>query len=182
VIGRLLLGVAGAAWIVGSLAFRSVLFCMERASESTQTIARNWVIASIPKGSRLVLERYCPQLPNDMFTLFIVDTEGNLAQFKPEDEHASNSQPPRGNIGNLARLQSLDEQAVQYMVLSDIYERYVGEGPEHQGIVATYEQLMHAGSLLYEVNARPGHRSGKHIRIFQFDSRALRSVASGGRE
>jgi Dolichyl-phosphate-mannose-protein mannosyltransferase len=177
-IGRLLLGAALAAWIVGSLGFRSMLDGMERASESTQTVARNWAIANIPKGSRLVLERYCPQFPKDMFTLFIVD-EVNLVQFSQGDEHSRNSRPPGGNIGKLKRLRSLEGQAVQYMVLSDWYDRFVREGSEQQDIVATYEQLMHAGRLLYEVKAERGKRSGPPIRIYQFDSGALHSVASG---
>ena len=177
-IGRLLLGAALAAWIVGSLGFRSIVDGMERASESTQAVARNWAIANIPKGSRLVLERYCPQFPKDMFTLFIVD-EVNLVQFSQGDEHSRNSRPPGGNIGKLTRLRSLEDQGVQYMVLSDWYDRFVREGPEQQDIVATYEQLMHAGRLLYEVKAERGRRSGPPIRIYQFDSRALHSVASG---
>ncbi len=66
-IGRLLLAAASAIWIVGSLGVQSVFDGIERASESTQTVARNWAVANIPKGSRIVLERYCPQFPKDMY-------------------------------------------------------------------------------------------------------------------
>ena len=177
-IGRLVLGTALVAWIAGSLGFRSLLDDMERARDSTQTVARNWAIANIPRGSRLVLERYCPQFPKDMFTLFIVDGV-NLVPFSQGDEHSRNSRPPGGNIGKLKGLQSLEDQAVQYMVLSDWYDRFVREGSEQQGIVATYEQLVHAGRLVYEVKAERGRRPGPPIRIYQFDGPALHAVALG---
>lgn len=177
-VGRLLLGSALAAWIVGTFSVQAIRDGVERASESTQTVARKWTIANVPKGSRIVLERHCPQFPKDMFTLFVVD-EVSLVEFSQGDEHARNSRPPGGNIGRLKRLRSLEDEGVQYMVLSDWYDRFVEEGVGQQGVVATYERLMHAGKLLCEVKPERGRRSGPSVRIYQFDSRALRSLASG---
>jgi hypothetical protein len=113
---------AAAALLVLCLAVglgRSALgLAREVGAESTQTLARRWIIDHIPSGSSIVEEAYCPQLPRDRHHLYGI-ASGALAEIDPGNPALANWSAPGGRLGALSDVEELRRRGVQYMVLSD---------------------------------------------------------------
>jgi len=170
-----LAGVLGAAIVLGDLVHRSFRQSRAMAAESTQAIARQWVITHVPRGSRIVLERYCPQLPRGMFVLFTVD-KGQLREMDQADSTYVNSRPPGGAVGTLSDVSQLSRNGIEFMILSNFYERYAREGVG--SVAGTYEKLLTRADLLYREDRAPGRNTGPTISVYRLAADATLAAES----
>lgn len=143
----------------------------EMSGTDTRTLAREWILDNIPPGSRLLIEEWASQLPKERYKFFIVKggelthvdaSEIDLAAFRP-----------KGKIGLLKDIKALHREKIEYMVLSNWYNRYLAEKEKYTDYaesVATYEALMKTGRKLYEVKRVPGKNRGSTIRIYRLIS------------
>ena len=147
------------------------------SAPETRTLARDWIIDTVPQGSRLLVEQHTPQFRVEPYELFEVTY--------PEGTHITEAYPmgrisgvakalfiPMGVIGKLKDPEIIRQNKIEYMILSDWYDRYVAEqGPAADPhAVATYEALMRMGTKIYETHSVFGQNDGPTIRIYRFNS------------
>jgi hypothetical protein len=140
----------------------------EMSNKDTRTIAREWILGNIPAGSSLLIEEWAPQLPKERYKFFEIRsgelTEVNVAEI---DLAAFR---PKGRVGALKDLDAIHRQKVEYLVLSNWYDRFVAEKnkyPDYAQIVAVYDRLIKNGSKIYEVKRKPGFNRGSTIRVYK---------------
>ncbi|MEA3385450.1 MAG: glycosyltransferase family 39 protein [Thermodesulfobacteriota bacterium] len=140
----------------------------ELSNKDTRTLAREWILDNIPTGSRILVEKYTPHLPKERY-VFLQAKNGYPAEVDTSKIHKSVFTPGFTKLGTLKDPQKVMEKNVQYMVLSNWYERFLAEEDEHSKIVAAnYETLMSMATKIYEVRSTPGENSGPTIRIYRF--------------
>ena len=143
----------------------------EMSGKDTRTIAREWILDNIPKGSSLLIEEWASQLPKERYKFFEVK-RGQLTEVNSAEIDLAAFRP-KGRIGMLKDLMAIHREKVEYLVLSGWYDRYVAEKndyPDYAEIVAVYETLMTKGSKIYEVKRSPGINMGSTIRIYRLPS------------
>ncbi len=143
----------------------------EMSGKDTRTVAREWILEHIPKGSRILMETYGPELPREQYTFLIVNDQGNLVEINPKEIVHSDFRTFYAPIGKLKHAQAVHDQKVEYMVLSHFYDRFLTEkdrNPDYSKAVLTYEALMNMGVKVYEVHRVYAKNSGPSIRIYRF--------------
>ena len=143
-----------------------VLQGREMSGIDTRTLARQWMISEIPVGSRVLVEIYTPQLPKGLFNFLEVSSDGVLVEVDAEKMNYETFRPG-GHLGKIRDVQDIQRRNIEYIVMSNIYDRYLAERENYSEIVATYEKLMNSGTLIYEVQSTPGINSGPRIRIYK---------------
>lgn len=139
----------------------------EMSGMDTRTLARQWMIDHIPAGSRVLAEIYAPQLPKRLYRFFEINA-GVLIEVDVEKMNHETFRPS-GHLGRIRDVQDVRRQNIEYMVISNMYDRYLAERERYPEIVATYEMLMRSGTLIYEVQGAPGVNTGPRIRIYELD-------------
>jgi hypothetical protein len=138
----------------------------------TRTLAGEWMLAKIPPGSRVLMEAYTPQLPKDAFTFFIVGDDGSLVRPDP-DKARHRLFLPSGSIGRLRDESVLVEERIQYVVMSNRYDRYLAEEEQYPGIVDVYRRIALNARPIYEISGYTAgsvyHVGGPRIRIYQIE-------------
>jgi len=155
--------------VAGPLLREAVVQSRELSGTDTRTLARQWMMQNIPARSTILVEAYTPQFPKELHTFLSVMDNGNLV--KVDTQHLDNAvYRPKGRIGRLKNIAAIYEQGTEYMVLSNYYDRYVGESfmsDEYKEIRRTYEALIQMGTAIYEVSAIPGENTGPTIRVYR---------------
>ena len=76
-----------------------------------------------------------------------------------------------GSIGRLEDAGRAAEAGIQYVVMSNLYERYVAAGGDYSQRVHTYDKILLQADLIHEIPAvrapEPHHRGGPRIRIYK---------------
>lgn len=134
----------------------------------TRTLAREWMMKHVPAGSRVLLETYTPEFSVERYKMFLVDGEGRLAAVKVNTTVSGALFQPDGTVGSLRDHDAIHQERIEYMVISDWYERFRAERERYPEIVATYEELMGMGTLVYEARRTPGVNGGPTIRVYRF--------------
>jgi hypothetical protein len=151
--------------VVGPPAAESVAVAGARAGEDTRTLAGEWIQAHLPIGSRILLERYTPELPRGEYETYFVN-DGVLRRFpSPRDPRVH--VPPDGDTGRLSDARQLDEFGIEFVVLGNLYNRYLAERERYESIVQGYEAVIARGTLIYEITPNPGQSNGPEIRIYR---------------
>ena len=155
----------------------SILQGYEMLRKDTRTLAREWVLENIPKGSRLLIEKYTPHLPTNDYKFFVVNSYeegyegslGELIQLDLSDIKYAVFDPIYTQAGNLKNIQGIYDNKINYIILSNWYERYLKEKDRYKSysdIVDMYEQLMSIGNKIYEI--KPVNKNnGPIIRIYR---------------
>jgi hypothetical protein len=142
----------------------------EASGNDTRTIARQWIIDNIPVNSILLMELYGPQLPKERYVFHYVTNKGVIIKLDPS-LHASAIYRPIGGWSDrfayLKRIEDIQDEGIQYIVLSNFYDRYIAERQVYTTEIATYEEIMRLGSLIYETEPVKGVNKGPKIRIYQ---------------
>ena len=139
----------------------------EMVSENTRTITRNWILANIPKGSRILAEIYTvTRMPKEMYSYYTVNTNGDLEQYVPETSYKP-YYSPGGKIGTITDVSQVFRENIQFMLVGNMYPRYLEDG-NFSNIVNNYENLIANGDILFEIHPVPGDNRGPVIQIFQF--------------
>jgi hypothetical protein len=150
------------------------------ANTDTRTLAHDWILKNVPRGSALLAESNTPQLPKGRFRYY-------WAQFRilPNDDQYENfpvSLPynyPIGAVGTLVDLDSIEQMQIDYIVLSNLYDRLRSEvfhegqagvfGETHREVVM-YEAIMERYELVYEAVPVYGEVTGNTVRIYRVKS------------
>ena len=148
----------------------------EMSGSDTRTLAKEWMMRHVPAGSRVLLERYTPQFPRDLYT-FLQVRHGQVVEVDVRDIPTALFRPPEV-IGRLkdtdALVTGLVTGKIEYMALSDWYDRYSAEREKYADyaqIVATYDALMSMGTKVYEVKRVRGESRGPTIRVYRFEKK-----------
>ena len=144
----------------------------EMSGTDTRTLAREWMMDHIPTASRLLIESYIPELPKDKYQFFRINSDGKLMEIYTKELRTSVFRPhPNRQIGQLKDTQAIRKAKIEYMVLSNWYDRFLSEKekyPDYDEIVETYETLMNMGIKIYEDKPIRGKNQGPIIRIYRF--------------
>lgn len=138
----------------------------EMSGTDTRTLAKEWMMENIPAGSRILLEYYTPQLPRDRYK-FLQVRGGRLVEVDVQKIRTAVFRPSEV-IGKLKDTEALLGGKVEYMALSNWYDRYLAEREsyaDYAEIVATYDALMYMGTKIYEIKSVPGENTGPTIRV-----------------
>lgn len=142
----------------------------ELAGIDTRTMARQWILDNIPPGSGLLMELYAPQLPKERYTFYYVDGNGELVQLDPARHKDATYRPIFGWSTALGTLETVDEirrQGIEYIVMTNWYDRYLAEKQAYPTEVGKYECIMGLGTLIYQVEPADWVNEGPKIRIYQ---------------
>ncbi len=136
----------------------------------TRTITRQWMINNLPSGSSLLAEANTPQLPKRLFKFFQVKkgNDGALIEVDLMKVKADNYMPG-GDLGELKNIYDIQKENINYLVVSDFYDRYLMEVERYPEIVANYEKITKSNKLIYELKQVPGKTTGPRIRIYNLD-------------
>lgn len=133
----------------------------------TRTITRQWMINNIPSGSSVLSEANTPQLPKRLFKFFQVKKGDNGALVEVDLMNVNaNNYMPGGDLGELKNTYAIQKENINYLVVSDFYDRYLMEAERYPEIVANYEKIMNSNQLIYELKKVPGKTTGPRIRIY----------------
>jgi hypothetical protein len=161
--------VAFAVWVgVFALMFvpllhTSLLYGTLLNHPETRTVARQWIIENIPAGSHVLIERHGPQPPRTQFTYY----EEHDWALRAVDiaERPLNNLYAYGEIGNIIDLDSLETADIEYLILSDFYDRYRAEADLFGPQFARYEEIRALGEIIYEIAPIAGEMSGPRVTV-----------------
>ena len=138
-----------------------------RATElrnDTRSAAGAWLLKNIPAGSRLLMEAYTPQLPRGSYEFFGVTGSGFIAR---AGVSSWNPFQPIGQIGNLKELGDLRGQHIDFLVLSNWFERYSAEEALYPEAVRNYRAIIAGTTEIYRIDPAPGRMGGPTIRVLR---------------
>jgi hypothetical protein len=158
--------------VAGLLLRADVAQGMALSGPDTRTLAGDWMLESIPPGSRVLMEADTPQLPRDAFVFFEVYPDGALARVSL-DEIDHWFYHPHGSIGQLQEEDALTDRGIDYVVISNHYDLSVEEGGTYSRRVRTYDTIAQGARLIYEIEGvrtvDAHHRGGPRIRIYEVE-------------
>ncbi|HEY6643342.1 ArnT family glycosyltransferase [Povalibacter sp.] len=141
-----------------------------RASElsrgDTRTQAGNWILANIPDGSVLMMERGTPQLPRGKYVL-LCEQDRHVEDFGSLGVSNAKYQRVNGVIGQLGSVEEMLNSAAQYVVISNEYDRRLAEGEKFSADLLIYDYLFKQASLVHVSVPVQGRLAGPPIRVFK---------------
>jgi 4-amino-4-deoxy-L-arabinose transferase-like glycosyltransferase len=156
-----------------------VLEGLMASRKSTHTLARDWIVKNIPRGSRLLVEENTCHLPKNDYAFFIVDAKGNCVQVDAASAPEAVFNPPPVFAGRLADPGKISEMKIDYFVLGNWVDRFREESRRFPGdseILDNYEKIMSLGDKIYEVSRITHYNQGPTVRVYR-----VRSARSGAR-
>jgi hypothetical protein len=167
--GKALVYIAGVLTLL-PIAFRSVQDAAHRTLPDSRTAARNWIVANIPKDSRILVESHGPQLPRGQYQFFDVDWNGNFTASNLPVHPSSNAEAanivPISNVGTVD-VKTLSQLKIDYVVLSVIYDLYQQEPTRYLRNVENYQKFLRIADPVVEFTPRNDQLQGPNIRIFR---------------
>jgi len=168
------------ALIVNGIFFVALLFPLastvitrgnELAGPDTRTVAGQWMLENLPPNSNILMEFYSPQLSFGAFNYYggLWSGERSLLLLTPE-EFKTDFVIARNITGRIPTEQILNGD-IDYVVITEFYERYLAEADLYQDQIDNYETLMENGELVYEIRPISGQQSGPPISIYQLTNK-----------
>lgn len=163
------------SWVLTPMLILSMAFPMIRADfldggslagKPTRTQAAEWIKENISQGSSVLEEVYTCILPKYEYVFYVINSEGELDKYLPEESYKTNF-APSGRIGELSDITQIKKAGIRYVVMSQMYSRFKNEESRYPDIVKTYEDIMNLGTIVYHVEAIPGESSGPPITIYE---------------
>ncbi|AOW11770.1 hypothetical protein LPB72_20010 [Hydrogenophaga crassostreae] len=148
-----------------------------RSAPDTRLQAREWLLANVPRNSRMLIEAYGPQIPKNHYLLYNnVDT-----RVVRRPQGLLTNVMPSGHLGEGGTLDALSNAGIEYFVISGFYERFKATPDDEDSarIAANYEKLMEGADLMKEFLPATGRgadplranvEGGPHLRIFKIRS------------
>lgn len=143
-----------------------------RTLPDSRTATRDWIVANIPKDSRILVESHGPQLPRGQYQLFDVAWNGNFAARDLAIHPAANANTanitPISNVSTVD-LKALSELKIEYVVLSVIYDIYQQEAARYPENIENYQRFLRIAHPVAGYS-RDGQLQGPNIRIFRLSA------------
>jgi len=164
--------------LIAAPAASSLVIVKGGAGGDTRTTAWQWIMDNVPPGSRVLAEASTPQLPHDTFRLYRIQ-DGRII---PNNDQSRlyiiplRYNMPVGSLGELTDVRLIDRMQIDYLVMSDDYDRRRAESfhPGQEALyaelkreVAMYEEIMNQYELIYEDWPVRGKIAGTRIRIYR---------------
>jgi hypothetical protein len=151
----------GALWLSAPLAATLVQGRM-LANDDTRTIAWHWIVANVPEGAKLLVERYSPQLPNGRYRLFGVEN-GQIVPFESLQGYVI----PVAVVGHLRDPALLYTSGMDYVVLASDYDRRLGEADYYARDLEIYRYIFDRFERVFEIQPQPGLRRGHPVQVYR---------------
>lgn len=138
--------------------------------KNTRTLARDWIVKNVPRGSRLLVEENTCHLPRNDYSFFIVDEKGNCIPVDAASEPEEVYNPPPVFAGRLSDPGRITAMNIDYLILGDWVDRFREESrrfPGHSDIVGNYEKIMNLGDKIYEVSRVRHYNQGPTVRVYR---------------
>jgi 4-amino-4-deoxy-L-arabinose transferase-like glycosyltransferase len=142
------------------------------SGEDTRTLARQWILENIPPGKQLLAEVYAPQLPRDRYEHFVIRDKGvmPLADLAyPHLIYRANFEITQ-DAGKIENIQDICSAGIDYVILSDFYERYLAEKERYPEFVRAYQEIFQLGPTVYEISPTPGINRGPRLRVIKVEN------------
>ena len=163
-------GFALAALVVLGLAIpmgiNSAVEAREFAGDDTRTSAMNWMLENVPAGTRILSEVYTPEFSSTQYEYYGPTGDGTI-YYKSAASIGLDYYIPQGHLGTVSDTQAILDQDIEYVLFSNIYDRYLAEGTTYADRVANYEALFAMGDIVFETEAIEGKSRGPIIRILE---------------
>jgi hypothetical protein len=125
------------------IAYPSFLQIYHRTKTDTRTEAYNWVLENIPKNKHIIVEAYGPQLPAGQYKMsFIIEGVPN------ERAQGSGFVMPARSISWLSDVKVLNQAKVDYVIVSNFYDRYKLYPSGNEGAISNYENFFNKAKLV----------------------------------
>lgn len=145
----------------------SIVQGREMSGVDTRTLAGRWMMSNIKSGSFVLMEAYTPQLPNRLFKFFEVN-RGAIVEINPDSKKHETFLPRLSSrIGEIKKFEDIRKKNIEYIVMSNMCDRYFLERDEYIDVVATCKKIMTSASLIYEIEKTPKVNQGPKIRVYQ---------------
>lgn len=141
----------------------------EKSGSDTRTSGREWILKNIPYGSKLLMEVYTSQLPLKNYTYYVA-TDRRIHPLDISLYTHQDFRPIWGwsdTLGNVMNLREICNSSIDYILLSDLYDRYLLEGGKYPDVVSTYKEILEFGPIIQEFIPAAGVIPGPHLRVLQ---------------
>lgn len=155
---------AGLTALLGINAVHAYQIRAELLAPAPATLARDWSMQHLPKGARILVERYTPQFDNGYFALFEVTPEGHVAR---AGGGVAKYVIPNGVIGDLRSIDLLQTYKIDYIVLGNDFDRRAVESRRYASAIARYEYILAHWPLMYETRATSLLSRGGVVRVLR---------------
>ena len=165
--GRLLgatVGLIVCCAVLWPLAGRAAGYVAAQDREDTRTVARGWILANVPQGSSLLVERHGPQLPLEVYRYREVR---NGAIVNTISDQAGPNIYPRWEMGYLKDKDELRRRGVQYVLVSGQYDKYLADKENFDDVVRGYERIFSVTEPVMVWRAEDGPWRGPTIRLLK---------------
>jgi hypothetical protein len=116
-----------------------------RSAIDTRTQAFEWIIENIPPGKNLIVETYGPQLPSGVYNLSMVVNGVPMARGQ-----RGGFVMPSGSLAGLSEYELLADGSIDFVVVTNFYDRYKLNPKEHKIAIQNYENIFDNALLVKE--------------------------------
>lgn len=143
-----------------ALVIPSVSDALQRGGTTSDSrdIAKVWIEGHVPPGSKLAVEQYTPPISRGEYHVFVA--------LKGELQRDTTTRGYKGVLGDMRALDPLRVEGIEYVVVSDYFDRFRAEREAYPDEVRFYEELFRASDLLYELKP-VGRTKGPAIRVLK---------------
>ncbi len=127
------------------ICYMAVFQIYHRSETDTRTQTHNWITENIPSGSSLIIETYGPQLPSDKYKLFMLN-DGDVVQRPQNPGYVM----PAGRLTSLKSYEDLATSDVDYLVVTNFYDRYKLNPIENRLAINRYDEIFKKSLLIKE--------------------------------
>lgn len=141
---------------------------VELVGLDTRTLTREWMLENLPRGSHILIDEGTPPLPLEFFELYQVQKEV-LEKIDPKNYRHAFVGIDIQEMGKLKDLAEMQNNNIDYFLLSWKYLKYLEEKNRYPEVVATYTKIINRGNLIYELKRDQNKNitSGPTIQIYQ---------------
>jgi len=144
--------------------------------DDTRTLATVWIEQNLPNHSRILVELGAPQLQIESFQILQVSDSGEPYVVDQNSYDAKRFIPEFKFIGNLQTIHQLKELEVDYIVMTDVEQRYrkelentTNKSKDEKSIkkvLSIYQQVRKIGHPVYHMKPKLGSNPGPEITIY----------------
>jgi 4-amino-4-deoxy-L-arabinose transferase-like glycosyltransferase len=163
-----------------SIAVPSAIWLWDLRNPHPRTLAREWILANVPTGSRILLEGYTVLLPfgrYEAYQVVSVPPEGGAVPNEVGEPQRIGTEPQgcytnfeaTGSIGYLRDPDELERLGIEYIVLGVFQQLYEAERERHGDVVRRYKDVLSRARLVFEAQGGYGRAWGSIVRVYRVE-------------